>query len=182
MTQQPPSSQTPQRGKEPWRLRGVKRAQPHLGEDDPSPWTIWAIGGGVIVVLLVIVAFVFLKPGTPAPVRSTNPTPTLLPAASLPTETFAVPTPTALRLPSPTLIPLPTSTPTPVPPTATATRRPTRTPTAFRYQVQFGDTLSSISFKYHISIEAIRKANNLKSDIIRAGDELIIPLPTPTRP
>lgn len=43
------------------------------------------------------------------------------------------------------------------------------------YIVQKGDFLSKIAEKYKVSVEEIKKANNLKSDIIYPGQKLIIP-------
>lgn len=44
------------------------------------------------------------------------------------------------------------------------------------YIVQRGDTLYSISKKYGVSIEDIRNANNLTSDILTVGSTIIIPI------
>lgn len=44
-----------------------------------------------------------------------------------------------------------------------------------RYKVQSGDTLSQIARKYHISIAQIKRANGLRSDMIREGQVLRIP-------
>ncbi len=43
------------------------------------------------------------------------------------------------------------------------------------YIVQPGATLSKISKVYGIPVEAIRKANNMKSDMLRIGDRIRIP-------
>lgn len=43
------------------------------------------------------------------------------------------------------------------------------------YQVRSGDSLSEISKKFNISIEAIKNANNKKSDTIIVGETLKIP-------
>ncbi len=43
------------------------------------------------------------------------------------------------------------------------------------YVVQRGATLTAISKAYGVSIESIRQANNLKSDLLRVGDRLKIP-------
>jgi LysM repeat protein len=53
-------------------------------------------------------------------------------------------------------------------------------PTPFKYRVQAGDTLGAIAIKYGTSVQAIMDANNLSSNLLHIGDELIIPLPTPT--
>lgn len=44
------------------------------------------------------------------------------------------------------------------------------------YIVQRGDTLYSISKKYGVSIEDIKNANNLTSDILTVGNTIIIPI------
>ena len=44
-----------------------------------------------------------------------------------------------------------------------------------KYIVQPGATLIKISKVYGIPVEAIRKANNMKSDMLRIGDRIRIP-------
>ena len=41
-----------------------------------------------------------------------------------------------------------------------------------------GDTLQAISQKYQTTVEAIEEANDLKSDILSIGQELLIPMPS----
>ena len=55
-------------------------------------------------------------------------------------------------------------TPTPVPPTA-----------ATRYKVAKGDNLISIAKRHHVDIASIRRFNELNSDMLRIGQELLIP-------
>ncbi|MBS0656211.1 MAG: LysM peptidoglycan-binding domain-containing protein [Verrucomicrobia bacterium] len=43
------------------------------------------------------------------------------------------------------------------------------------YTVQYGDSLWSISRKFHVDIEAIKKVNQLHSDALKPGDTLRIP-------
>lgn len=43
------------------------------------------------------------------------------------------------------------------------------------YVVQKGDSLSKIAHRAHVTTAALKAANNLKSDIIRVGQKLIIP-------
>jgi len=43
------------------------------------------------------------------------------------------------------------------------------------HRVKSGETLSSIARKYHTSVKAIKRANNLKRDMIRAGQTLEVP-------
>ena len=44
-----------------------------------------------------------------------------------------------------------------------------------KYKVKSGDTLSEIAQKYHTSVSKIKKANGLRSDMIRIGQVLKIP-------
>ena len=46
---------------------------------------------------------------------------------------------------------------------------------SFRHRVGRGETLSGIADRYGTSVRAIKMANNLRSDLIRAGKHLIIP-------
>lgn len=46
----------------------------------------------------------------------------------------------------------------------------------YEYTVQKGATLSIIAVAYKVSVDDIRKANNLKGDTIREGQKLIIPV------
>lgn len=92
----------------------------------------------------------------------------------------------------PTGIPLleGTLTPTPTPaPTATPTPAPTSPPqqVTLKHVVQAGETLSEISEEYGVTVEEIQAANNLGDELIREGDELLVPVlravpPTPAGP
>lgn len=44
-----------------------------------------------------------------------------------------------------------------------------------RHVVASGETLSSIASRYHITIEALKQANNLHGSMIRAGQPLLVP-------
>ena len=44
-----------------------------------------------------------------------------------------------------------------------------------RYIVSRGDTLSEIAQRFNTSVSAIRQANNMRSDTVRLGQELVIP-------
>lgn len=50
----------------------------------------------------------------------------------------------------------------------------------FTYTVQPGDTLLDIALKYGVPVETIRQLNQLRGDLLQAGQTLILPLPTPT--
>ena len=43
------------------------------------------------------------------------------------------------------------------------------------YKVKEGDSISVIAYKFNSTSDAIKKVNNLKSNIIRPGQKLIIP-------
>ncbi|MBN1249287.1 MAG: LysM peptidoglycan-binding domain-containing protein [Anaerolineae bacterium] len=75
-------------------------------------------------------------------------------------------TPTPTLTPTPTETPLPTATPTPIPP--------------IEYVVQSGDTLLAIALEYNLTIDEITDYNELESDVIVEGQNLLIPPPTPT--
>ncbi len=52
---------------------------------------------------------------------------------------------------------------------------PKRVVTGTRYKVVRGDTLSAIAQAFGAKVSAIKEANDLKNDMIRPGQELIIP-------
>jgi LysM repeat protein len=52
---------------------------------------------------------------------------------------------------------------------------PLKKPVVKTYTVKSGNTLSQIALKYHVSVSALKRKNNLKSDIIRPGQKLKIP-------
>lgn len=78
----------------------------------------------------------------------------------------------------PTNIPLldetPTATSAPAP-TPTATPPPPEQ-TLVTHEVQTGETLLSIALQYGVTVDEIQAANNLSSELIRAGDQLTIPV------
>lgn len=97
-----------------------------------------------------------------------------------------------LLIPLPTPTPAPTTnsppsgaTPTPLsfqsPPTSAT---PAVTPGVIHYSVRRGDTLSSIASTLGSTIDGIRAANQLDSDFLSIGQDLIVPVgswtPTPT--
>lgn len=61
--------------------------------------------------------------------------------------------------------------------TADAYQPTTYNTEAQNYSVQRGDTLSRIAKKFDTSVSAIKAANNKTSDMIRVGEELLIPVP-----
>jgi LysM repeat protein len=91
------------------------------------------------------------------------------------------------------LIPQPTPTPTPLPTATLGAAEATEAACdKIEYTVQEQDTLSSISLNYQVPVNAIREYNGLVNDVVRFGQQLVIPLcrrnapsgptPTPTPP
>ena len=166
-----------------WRLSRVSRAQPHLGEHDGIPPAGWILLG---VVMLGVTSFAIWFWGVSKAPSTLTTLPTVAFSATMPLTTPTVPAPVAtvvIIVVPPSTIAMPDATLTALPHTAPAL--PTITPTATRpanltarYRVQPGDTLISIADKYHITVTDILRANNRQSDVIRVGEELLIPLPT----
>ena len=163
MTQDHPTPPPPSRPgrSESWRHeRMVQRVPAHLGEatgDVVSPWVMVA-GVALLVLIVCAVLFVLLGGGTRLGIGGA--------AATL--------TPT--RTQTPAIIILPVTLP--APPSST----PGPTAASIKYKIKSGDTLIAIAAKYKVSVQSIMTANGLKDDNIRVGDELTIPLPTPTPP
>jgi LysM repeat protein len=59
---------------------------------------------------------------------------------------------------------------------ATAAQAPASTTTTKTYTVKSGDTLSKIATQQGVSVKALRSANNLKTDRIKVGQKLKIPV------
>ena len=65
-------------------------------------------------------------------------------------------------------------------PSVAASTRPSAPPGTTLYKVQPGDTLSKIAARFKTTVQAIRQANNLRTDRIIAGASLRIPSGTTT--
>jgi LysM repeat protein len=119
----------------------------------------------VIVILGLGIFYLFLMAARAplAPPAALAPTPVLL-------QTTLAP-PTAVAETAVPTQPLPTETPVP----------PTTAPTAAEtlYVVQEGDFLGQIATQFGVTVETIIAANNLQSDVIFPGQNLLIPLPPP---
>ncbi len=114
---------------------------------------------GLAVVILGGAVFIGLNLAQTAPIPPTvTPTPTL-------TDT-ATPTAQPTQTPTPTKPPTPAPTSTPIPPET--------------YAVQTGDTLLSIAADFGITVQELKRFNNLATDNIVPGQTLDIPPPTPT--
>ncbi|GAB4543061.1 MAG: hypothetical protein Kow0063_35820 [Anaerolineae bacterium] len=110
-------------------------------------------------------------------------TPTL-PATTIATQPTATPTSAFSELaPSPVSSPTPatqaaeaTATPLPTPATATESGEVATSGEGITYVVRWGDTLFSVAQKFGTSVDAIKAANGLTSDLIIVGQELTIPV------
>jgi len=71
--------------------------------------------------------------------------------------------------PTPTSTPLPTSTYSPAEATYEACQK-------LDYTVQENDTLSSISINYNVPMDSLKEYNGLVNDVVRFGQQLVIPL------
>lgn len=79
-----------------------------------------------------------------------------------------------------TAAPTPGVTTEPFTPTPTMLPSPAATPTPPVYEVQSGDTLSTIAARFGVSTEELQRANNIDDpNLIHVGQKLIIPGPTP---
>jgi LysM repeat protein len=144
-----------------WRHeRMVQRVPAHLGEETGESVPPWAMIAGVALLLLIVCAVLFFLLGGTSRLGLG--------------ATSATATPRAGRTLTPGVIIIPvTLAPPPSP-------FPTPTIASVKYKVKAGDSLIEIAAKYKVSVQSIRIANNLKDDTIRVGDDLIIPLPTPS--
>ena len=110
---------------------------------------------------------VLLNPDDLSPI----PTSTVRPLPS-PSLTAATPAPTATT--TVTATPKPTATPTPSK-TTVVTPSPSPSASIRRYTVVVGDTLSKIALRFGTTVLAIQQANNLKSDLVKINQVLVIP-------
>ncbi len=83
---------------------------------------------------------------------------------------------------------IPGNAPSPSPPSASSppvTSPPSSSSSAttlISYTVARGDTLSSIARRFNVTVDALRRQNNLKSNNLRVGQTLRIPVPSTTPP
>lgn len=146
---------------EPWRIeRMVQHVPPHLGETTRQPVSPWIVIAGAVLLIVVSCGVLFVLLNVPDRLRALG-----APAAPTATRTPRVVTPAVTVVPT---IAVPSS-PTPGPTAATV-----------KYKVKQNDTLSGISTRYRVSVDAIKAANGLTGDMLHIDQELIIPLPTPT--
>ncbi len=137
----------------------VQRVPAHLGESTRESVSPWIMIAGIILLLIVACAVIFMLLGGTSRLglgigATATPTRTRTPTIGVPTLPITLP---------------PATSPAPGPTAAT-----------IKYKVKIGDNLTAIAAKYKVTIQAIMTANGMKDDTIRVGEEIIIPLPTPT--
>lgn len=92
-------------------------------------------------------------------------------------QELLIPLPTPTPLPGSKPQPPPVTTPTPLsfqsPPTSAT---PAATPGVIRHTVQRGDMLITIAATYGSTVDAIRIANQLESDLLSIGQVLLVPV------
>lgn len=125
---------------------------------------ILAAVAGLLCVGLVWVGFVFFTSGPGSQWIATS-TPTVTPTLT-PSQT-----PTITLTPTETVIP-----------SETPTIGPTPTPTPVIYVVKDGDTLFSIGAQFQVNFLDIKTVNNLTTDDVFVGQQLIIPVGGLERP
>lgn len=84
--------------------------------------------------------------------------------------------PTKLQIKQKIMVPAPSTTTAPSTNTGAAAPAPG---SPIIYTVKSGDTLSRIATQYHVTVRAIRSANNLTTDSLKVNQKLKIPVKTP---
>jgi LysM repeat protein len=127
-------------------------------------WKLIVIAGVHVAVIGSLAVMEGCKPKS-----KTTPAVTPPPGA---TTTGAVPTAPEV---APPVTPAPVTT---APAFETKPALPPLPPLTSTYTVVKGDTLSGIAHKQGTTVSAIKRANNLSSDVIRAGQKLTVPTPS----
>ncbi len=163
MTPDRPTPSSRPEHNEPWRMeRMVQRVPAHLGEPTNEPASAWLVIAGIVLLIVVSCGVLFILLNVPERLKGFS---------------IAAP-PTATRTPR-VVTPAVTTVPATLPP---PTPSPGPTAVTVKYKVKSGDTLIMIASRYKVTVQAIMAANGLKDETIRIGDELTIPLATPTPP
>ncbi|MCS7260900.1 MAG: LysM peptidoglycan-binding domain-containing protein, partial [Anaerolineae bacterium] len=113
---------------------------------------------------------------TSTPTPTATPTEMVTPALAV-AEAEPFPTPVPVLTPALETFPLQPidlASPTPLPVVTIVPAAPPA-PSGTTYVVRWGDTLFSIAAQFGVTVEALKSANGLSSDIIRVGQQLIIP-------
>lgn len=158
----------------------MHRAQPHLGEMGTSTIAPGLVVAAIILLTIVVGLLLYVWVGQAiGPKLPSATVPSAGPLATIVTATLA-PVTTASHSATPGGSPTRTATRVPATPTLVPASPTSAQPARTTYLIKPGDTLLGIALKYGVTVQAIMKANGLKTETIRIGDELIIPLPTPT--
>ena len=115
----------------------------------------------LVLAVLVVLAVWWRIASQPRPEEAGGENVAVILPTNIPLLTATVPVTVALGLETPT--PIPTAAPNGV----------------IRHRVQAGETLVSIAVLYGVTVEELQAANNLTDALIRAGDELIVPVAIP---
>lgn len=138
----------------------VQRVPAHLDESTGTP--SWLIIVGIAAAVIMVCALVFFLLGGSSRLSAFG-----IGVSATPSRTRTPASPPITIIP----VIIPTGSPTPGP-----------TAVTIKYKVRAGDTLSGLADRYHVPVRVIMQANGLKDETIRIGDDLTIPLPTPTPP
>jgi LysM repeat protein len=114
----------------------------------------------LVLAVLVVLAVWWRIASQPRPEAIGEEVPAILPT-NIPLLTATVPVTVVLELETPTPLPTPSAN------------------GVIRHRVQEGETLVSIAALYGVTVGELQAANNLTDALIRAGDELIVPVVIP---
>jgi len=168
-------------------IAGCTKQKPGAREGTTTPGATAVASGVTMTIPTAQVGGELLPTLTPTPRMTTISTqPTVAPTRDFGELTGAQTTPTGWitvtsappSTPVPVLTPLPVTTPPPVATPLPAVPAPSTgqyAPSGLTYVVRWGDTLSSISYQFGVTVQAIKSANGLTSDVIVVGQQLIIP-------
>jgi LysM repeat protein len=168
-------------------IAGCTKQKPGAREATTTPGATAVASGETVTIPTAQVGGELLPTLTPTPEMTTISTqPTVTPTRDFGELTGAQTTPTAvttvtsvpLSTPVPVLTPLPVATQLPAATPLPAVPTPSTgqyAPGGLTYVVRWGDTLSSISYQFGVTVQAIKSANGLSSDVIVVGQQLIIP-------
>ena len=162
----------------PWVLDRMIRppGRPVLGASWLS-FPRWLLATAALVVLVGAYALLFWQGAGGPGDRSTLVEMTPLPTVQRSGPTSNPLTETPLAPPASSRVTVRPSAVSSRVPASTATRAPQPKTAPSKYKVKAGDTLLGIALKYGVTVDALKQANRLTSDMLHIGDELIIPNP-----
>ena len=162
---------------------GCTKQKPGAREAITTPGATAVASGVTVTIPTAQVGGELLPTLTPTPKMTTISTQlTAIPTRDFGELTEAQTTPTAMggvaSTPVPVLTPLPVATQGPLATAVPAAPAPSTgqyAPGGLTYLLRWGDTLSSISYQFGVTVQAIESANGLSTDLIVVGQQLIIP-------